>query len=67
MFRWWEARTVWGGVLNISRNIVRECACSWGFPAKERPLLEMLARWVMAMSYLLKGHLRKVNFNSLIY
>ena len=51
---------MWGGVQNVARNIARECACSWGFPPKERALLEMLARWIMAMPYLLKAHLRKV-------
>ena len=59
--RWWEARTVWGGVLNIARNIVREAASTWGFPPKEKVLLEMLGRWVIAMPYLLKAHIRKVS------
>ena len=52
---------MWGGVLNIARNIVREAAGSWGFPPKEKALLEMLGRWVIAMPYLLKAHIRKVS------
>ena len=59
--RWWEARTVWGGVLNIARNIIREAASSWGFPPQEKALLDMLGRWVIAMPYLLKAHIRKVS------
>lgn len=57
-FRWWEARTVWGAVLNLTRNLMRMCACPWGFPAEEKALLEMMARCIIAMPYCLRAHLK---------
>ena len=52
---------MWGGVLNVARNIVRGASSSWGFPVEERALLEMLGRWVIAMPYLLKAHIAKAS------
>ncbi|KAL3157166.1 hypothetical protein ABBQ38_001406 [Trebouxia sp. C0009 RCD-2024] len=54
--RWWEARTVWGGMLNITRNIMRE-STSW-FPADQEDRLLAVARWTAALPPLLKMHCR---------
>ena len=43
------------------RNLVRIAAAPWGFPLGETALLEMHARWVIAMPYLLKNHLEGVS------
>lgn len=52
---------MWGGVLNVARNILRVSGSSWGFPAHEQALLEMLGRWVIAMPYCLKCHIAKAS------
>ncbi|KAG2429749.1 hypothetical protein HXX76_010533 [Chlamydomonas incerta] len=51
--RWWEARTVWGSVVNLSRNFCRQ-SLLW-LPAREA---RVAVRWMMAAPYLLKCHLR---------
>ncbi|GLI66990.1 hypothetical protein VaNZ11_011086 [Volvox africanus] len=51
--RWWEARTVWGAVVNLSRNFARQ-SMLW-LPPK---LARVAVRWMMAAPYLLKCHLR---------
>ena len=40
---------------------MRMAASPWGFPPGEAALLEMHARWVIAMPYLLKNHLEGVS------
>ncbi len=32
--RWWEARTLWGGIVNHSRNLGRQVCATMGTPAK---------------------------------
>eukprot|EP00198_Chlamydomonas_reinhardtii_P012718 XP_001702055.1 predicted protein [Chlamydomonas reinhardtii] len=51
--RWWEARTIWGSVVNLSRNVCRQ-SLLW-LPAREA---RVAVRWMMAAPYLLKCHLR---------
>lgn len=42
----------------MTRNLTRQAAAPWGF--HDNPvLLEMFARWVTAMPYCLKAHLRQ--------
>lgn len=54
--RWWEARTHWGGMLGITRNIMRQCAC-W-FPEEQQDKLAAVARWTAVLTPLLKMHCR---------
>ncbi|KAG2434369.1 hypothetical protein HYH02_012384 [Chlamydomonas schloesseri] len=51
--RWWEARTIWGSVVNLSRNFCRQ-SLLW-LPTREA---RVAVRWMMAAPYLLKCHLR---------
>ncbi|KAG2494372.1 hypothetical protein HYH03_007429 [Edaphochlamys debaryana] len=51
--RWWEARMIWGAVVNLSRNFARQ-SLLW-LPA---PQARVAVRWMMAAPYLLKCHLR---------
>lgn len=52
---------MWGGVLNVTRNLAREAASPWGFPPDAKALLEMHARWVIAMPWLLRAHLEGIS------
>lgn len=52
-----EARKLWGGMVNRSRDITRQ-ACTW-FQEDERVLLEALVRWQAAFPWVVKNHLRK--------
>lgn len=54
--RWWEARIVWGGMLGITRNIMRQCI-AW-FPEEEHDKLMAVARWTAVLTPLLKMHCR---------
>lgn len=51
--RWWEARQIWGAVVNLSRNFARQ-SLMWLPPSKAR----VAVRWAMAAPFLLKCHLR---------
>lgn len=53
--RWWEARTMWGQVLNVTRNLVREAISQFG--VEEEAELQLLARWTVTLPYLLKAEL----------
>ncbi|KAK9909500.1 hypothetical protein WJX75_003209 [Coccomyxa subellipsoidea] len=53
--RWWEARTVWGQVFNVTRNLVRQ-AGAW-FGKDEEAEFQMLVRWCAALGYILNAHL----------
>ena len=46
-------------ILNLSRNLVRVAASPFGFKSSDRHLLEMLARCVISMSFLLRGHINR--------
>ncbi|KAI8468050.1 MAG: Bestrophin, RFP-TM, chloride channel-domain-containing protein [Monoraphidium minutum] len=54
--RWWEARKIWGGVVNRSRDIVRQSMVN--FKHKDAHLKEALARWAMAFPKVMMVHLR---------
>lgn len=56
-FRWNEARTLWGGVLNRSRDIVRQGLTA--FPVDDIVAKQMLTRWSIAFSKSLMVHLRE--------
>ncbi|KAI3424164.1 hypothetical protein D9Q98_009523 [Chlorella vulgaris] len=54
--RWLDARRAWGLLLNRSRDITRQALTY--FPPADRPLLDMLSRWIAAYSRSLMCHLR---------
>lgn len=53
--RWWEARKLWGGIVNQSRNLVL-MALAHG-PA-DRRWREQIVRWTIAFAYTSKAGLR---------
>ncbi|CAL8460788.1 g319 [Coccomyxa elongata] len=55
--RWWEARKMWGQMLNITRNLVRQ-VLTWG-PPEQADLKEKVVRWTIALVFALKAHLRR--------
>jgi len=61
--RWWEARILWGGIINQSKNIVIG-ALNYG--PEERSWREALAKWTIAFSFATKESLRhSKNFENL--
>lgn len=54
--RWWEARKIWGGLLNRSRDFVRQ-SLTW-FNPEDQALKEQLVRYMIAFAIALKVHLR---------
>mmetsp|Transcript_22851 Transcript_22851/g.43678 ORF Transcript_22851/g.43678 Transcript_22851/m.43678 type:complete len:482 (+) Transcript_22851:112-1557(+) len=54
--RWWEARMIWGGLLNRSRDFVRQ-GLTWFDPSKVA-LKAQLVRYMQAFAVALKVHLR---------
>lgn len=53
--RWWEARRLWGGILNQSRNLVR-AGLSYG--PVDRAWQDDFARWVAVFAHVARGTLR---------
>lgn len=53
--RWADARKIWGGVVNRTRDIVRQ-GLTWVSPEKEE-MKDMLQRWAIAYPRALKAHL----------
>jgi putative membrane protein len=63
--RWWEARIIWGGIVNYSRNFAREVLSMIDAPeageATERELSEIKRKLVLlqiAYVHALRNHLR---------
>jgi len=56
--RWWEARKVWGGIVNDSRTIIRQAI---GFTGNGETLTEIkkLAHYMIAWCYVLRNSLRE--------
>lgn len=54
--RWAEARKIWGGVLNRTRDITRQ-SLTW-FSTDRKDLRELIVRWVIAFPKTLMCHLR---------
>ncbi len=54
--RWWEARTLWGTLVNVSRNIAVKCSTMIELSADQRQELRDL---LVGYAYGLKGHLRE--------
>ncbi|DBA73418.1 hypothetical protein WJX77_011203 [Trebouxia sp. C0004] len=55
--RWQEARSIWGGVTNRSRDIFRQALTF--VPGNESELVDMFKRWSIAYSKTLMCHLRE--------
>ncbi|BDA42113.1 UPF0187 protein At3g61320, chloroplastic [Coccomyxa sp. Obi] len=53
--RWWEARTVWGQVFTVTRNLSRQ-AGAW-IQAEKEAEFQMLVRWCAALGYILEAHI----------
>lgn len=53
--RWWEARKLWGGIVNQTRNLVVD-ALAYG--PKSPAWRERLVRWVAALPHLMRHSLR---------
>ena len=54
--RWWEARKIWGDIVNTSRNFATLCiAYPKKTPKKE---IKALVSYIIALPYLMKNHLR---------
>tara|TARA_B100000674_G_C37950192_1_gene966895 strand:+ start:1383 stop:2273 length:891 start_codon:yes stop_codon:yes gene_type:complete len=53
--RWWEARTLWGGLVNVSRNLAVKAR---QFVSADRSELDQLRDLIISFSYALKNHLR---------
>lgn len=53
--RWWEARSTWGQVFNVSRNLVRQAAAFIG--PEHEAAFQTLCRWSAALGFILKAHL----------
>lgn len=61
--RWWEARTLWGGLVNASRNVAVKIASHDRIPAEEMELSEKL---IVGFAPLLRDHLRNEEHPDLI-
>eukprot|EP00441_Pelagodinium_beii_P047179 CAMPEP_0197623544 /NCGR_PEP_ID=MMETSP1338-20131121/3541_1 /TAXON_ID=43686 ORGANISM="Pelagodinium beii, Strain RCC1491" /NCGR_SAMPLE_ID=MMETSP1338 /ASSEMBLY_ACC=CAM_ASM_000754 /LENGTH=409 /DNA_ID=CAMNT_0043193555 /DNA_START=32 /DNA_END=1261 /DNA_ORIENTATION=+ len=53
--RWWEARIIWGGIVNTSRDIVRQSLCR--FQPKDNYLKEIMTGLATGYSKVLAFHL----------
>ena len=59
--RWWEARTIWGAIVNDSRTLTRQLLTfvdTHYNTAEERAFCERMAKRQMAWCYALSRHLR---------
>lgn len=60
--RWWEARTVWGAIVNDSRTLIRQIQLFTGTGEKQSYLIKRMANrqiiWCHAMGY----HLRRLPY-----
>lgn len=53
--RWWEARTLWGGLVNVSRNVAVKCANLIDLSSHQRTIVR---NSLIAFPVALKDHLR---------
>ena len=61
--RWWEARKIWGGIVNDSRTLIRQAN---GFidngEQKEKDVRKM-AKYQIAFNYALSTNLRRIQLS----
>ena len=53
--RWWEGRTLWGGIVNQTRNLALE---SLAYGPKDKAWRKEVVTWVMVFPYAAKSSLR---------
>ena len=58
--RWWEARKIWGGIVNDSRSLVRQLSSYYQGKNKEEDVARM-ANYQIAWCYALKNSLRRLD------
>ena len=59
--RWWEARTLWGGIVNQSRTLVRQAIVFTGTKEDISPFARDIAHWQIALVNAVRFHLRQTN------
>lgn len=61
--RWWEARKLWGGIVNQSRNLL---IMVWQYSADNPQWRKEISKWIIAFSFVTKESLRlQKNFDDL--
>jgi ion channel-forming bestrophin family protein len=53
--RWWEARKLWGAIVNQSRNLL---LMTWNYGAEDKQWREDMTKWIVAFSFATKESLR---------
>lgn len=53
--RWWEARKLWGGIVNQSRNLL---TMVWHYGPKDEQWRQDMSKWIVAFSFSAKESLR---------
>lgn len=59
--RWWEARTLWGGIVNKSRTLARQTIIFTGTKGEITPFARDLAYRQIALVNAIRAHLRKMD------
>ncbi len=54
--RWWEARKIWGSIVNQSRNLA---IIGYEYTPKKNPTTSQFLRWVAAWPHIMRESLRK--------
>lgn len=54
--RWWEARKLWGGIVNQSRNLL---LMAWHYGPDDRQWRQDMNKWIVAFAFALKEALRQ--------
>jgi ion channel-forming bestrophin family protein len=63
--RWWEARTLWGGVVNQSRTFSRQVITFCKDPSFHRELIFRHLAWVNALRLQLRGQMNESSLREL--
>ena len=56
--RWWEARSIWGGIVNDSRTLIRQVVAFTGNQGPAKPIVNRIANRQIAWCYSLSQSLR---------
>jgi len=59
--RWWEARKIWGSIVNDSRTLVRQAIGFIGLDDEKNEEVTKLAKYQIAFCYALSTNLRKIS------
>jgi putative membrane protein len=61
--RWWEARKLWGNIVNQSRNLL---LMAWNYGSNDKQWRDEMTKWIIAFSFATKESLRQQqNFDDL--